>query len=57
MSEAMKDKKIKMYQLEKMTGINRMTLMNYNRGKYEPVLSRALKIAKALDFSLDALKG
>lgn len=51
----LKKRNISIYRLAKMTGINANTLGNYNNG-HEPTISKAIKIADALNVSLDELR-
>ena len=49
--------KISVYRLSKMTGIPLTTIYNYKNDRKEPPFKNMVKIADALDVSLDVFRG
>ena len=45
------------YQLAELSGVPRICICRYESGKYFPSISNAMKLAKALDVSIDELIG
>lgn len=50
------DKSMTIYRLSRETGINENTLYSYSRGISEPSFKNMVKIADALDVSLDTFR-
>lgn len=56
-SNILQEKGVTAYKLAASTGISQGLISDYKRGKKEPTLQNLIKIADALDVSLDCLAG